>query len=328
MQILEKIVSIKMTEIENIELESSLETYAGLNRLMMRQYRLMVRQLKEQGIDPEEEEELPPVDEEDDEEQEEAERRLLEDLRRKAHDEPISVEEYSVEEGRCYSISQSAGNFGELANLPQTDSQRESKMGKKSNFMARDTASWKGSTEEAIELQNLNRASRFDTPEKVLRGKDRATDVHSKEEGGKGKTIDEYEREEDSKRNGLEGIEEVKNQVGMDEEITINEMAAEMKMLETINKEELTLGRESLGVTERNSSVRGEKRREEVLWDMTITWGREFTLAKGDYFPETCIFFEGALNLQGEKELMDMLSPDELKFLRRCELDGVDNREF
>lgn len=323
MLILEKVVSIKMTEIENIELESNLDIYASLNKMMIRQYKLMVRQLKEHGIDPDEEEDLPPVDEEEDEEMEEQAQRQVEEMRRRAEEEPISVEDYNCEESRYNSISQSAGNFGELSQPLQSDSARESKLGKKSNFMARDTASWKGMTEEAMELQNMNRASRLDTPEKVVRGKDRSGDLHAREEGGKGQTIDEYEREEDRKREGREGGLRV-----VDGKITINEMEAEMKMLETINKEELTLGRESLGVTERNSSVRGERRREEVLWDMTITWGREFTLAKGEYHPETCIFFEGALNLQGEKELVEMLSPEELKFLRRCELDAMDNREF
>ena len=98
------------------------------------------------------------------------------------------------------------------------------------------------------------------------------------------------------------------------------DMLEEMNFLNTVDKERLNFDNLPQNPPhERLSTIRGDRRKEKTQWNLTISWGEEFKIYSGEYYPETCACFEGELQV-GDKDFEDLLSPKELELLREIEL--------
>ena len=102
--------------------------------------------------------------------------------------------------------------------------------------------------------------------------------------------------------------------------VSHKDMENEMNLLNTIDRSKLNFDNQPADPNyQRFSTIRGEKKRDRIVWNSTIGWGEEFRVYEGEYYPETTGCFEAEITIT-ERDFEEILDEKELKLLRDIEL--------
>lgn len=349
LRVLEKIVQIKATQIENLELEINLNYYEKLNSMLMDEYKSLERQLNENMIDPGVNDNLVMV-------------------------EPENIDmEKAIEEAEDFrkSIIESGIHFEEDDQVD--DRLREDEMAESKYQGMQDSAlgsqpSQVLSLDASLEEDDDNLQDGDTTPERLIRAKDVVTDENYQKQvereldsrdvfgdndqihrsahglprmgdrGDSGSRRQTYEtainrdtdmcndsRVSNGGRFSVLGHAELPLAGGArpstaQQVVSKKDMIDEINLLNTVDKSRLNFDKEISNITQdRPSTIRGDKRRERNQWNLTIVWGEEFRQYQGDFYPESAACFEGEIDVT-DKDFEELLDESELKLLRNIEL--------
>ena len=344
--VLEKIVQLKATQIENLELEINLNYYEKLNKLLMEEYKSLERQLNEHQIDPGMDEELAQVDEEEIDPEETQEE--MEELKKALQESGIHFED-NDQEARLKEDEEAASRYAGM---------EQSALTQPSQALSLDVS---------FEDEEIEPAVREDTPEKLVREKDVVVNPNFEKAHGRflnsqaendqihysdhglppmgsnrqslamkristaqnpdrdtnlGRESNAlYNRESyQSERDNGQDFNRVSRPSTANQIVSKNDMINEMNLLNTVDKELLNFERENSIINQdRMSTIRGSRKQKKTQWNLTICWGEEFKVYGGDFFPESAACFEGEVDI-GDKDFEELLTEDEMKLLRNIEL--------
>lgn len=344
LRVLEKVVQIKATQIENLELEINLNYYAKLNGMLMSEYKSLERQLNENMIDPGIDEELAMVDQED-----------------------IDMEQ-AVEEAENFkkSMMESGIHFEDDEELEER--KREDEMAE-SKYQGMQESALGTQPSQAlsldVSLEDEISEDRENTPERVVRAKDVVHDgAYQKNTGRQFDSREVFDQDDQIhlSDHGLPPMGEPSHrrqtrdtganrdtdmdagspvsdqgrptQLGHGESpladrarpstghqvVSKKDMINEINLLNTVDKSRLNFDKEVSNITQdRPSTIRGDRRRERNQWNLTIVWGEEFRQYQGEMYPESAACFEGEIDVT-DKDFEELLDEEELKLLRHIEL--------
>lgn len=330
LKILEQVIQLKMTEIENIELENNLRFYEELNRRMMEEYRDLKSQISaggdlRQSEVPSLKEDLNPHSNpsrckksmEAIQEREEELNNLEATLKvsDSEDDEKVyDVDETNKEVEAMKELMQASGLIapekGCLGEEEETE-ELEKVLPAKDLFEQLDE---KDSLEAIQEEDNLENPPKQQSPQKVISSKALAREISPSVK---------------QKPSSLAMSVEVGEISGKErnQDVLQGDMQKQIDLLTTVDKNLLAFPVSRLEETyKRQSTIRGDKQKKEIGWNLSIGWGEEFRLYQGAFFPETCALFEGELTLN-ERDFETLLDPSELTLLQEIEL-GDNPDEF
>ncbi len=314
-----EVVQLKAIEIENMELEINLKFYEQLNRLMMVECKALQQTLLQAGIEPEEDG-LDQVQEEDEHADIEETNREIDELKKKMQESGIEFQDFD----------QNDPADDQQSNYDGIDLQADSKS--EGLDTPRRDPSHPGSQPpnpiQAIELEKP-RGRFVDSDDEVeiesqpLPSRDTELGQHNRLETrdpslGHPAYLQHSELPAVSPRPSAAQPSARASSIGR--VVAHDDMVNEMHLLNTVDKSKLNFDNQAADPNlQRFSTIRGEKKREQLHWNLTIGWGEEFRLYDGEFFPETTASFEAELVIT-DKDFVELLDEKERRLLELLEL--------
>ena len=321
-----EVVQLKAIEIENMELEINLKFYEQLNRLMMVECKALQQSLVEAGIEPEEEG-LDQVQEEDEQADIEETNREIDELKKKMQESGIEFEEFDPnqladeQQSNYDGIDLQAESKSEdldadmphpsdetpdrllRAKAPLQDPEREKPPGR---FV---------DSEDEVEIESPPHGDR-DTE----LGQHNRLESRDPSTGHPGYLGLRFPEQSDADYRASEAQPPSVRASAQGRVVAHDDMMNEMNLLNTVDKSKLNFDNQAADPNhQRFSTIRGEKKREQVHWNLTIGWGEEFRLFDGEFFPETTACFEAEIPI-GDRDFVELLDEKELRLLELFEL--------
>lgn len=322
-----EVVQLKAIEIENMELEINLKFYEQLNRLMMVECKALQQSLLEAGIEPTEDA-LDQVQEEDEHADIEETNREIDELKKKMQESGIEFEEFVPEDPGEDQQSQYDGmDLQAESKSEDLDSERlrdpshtpdrvlRAKDPPQEPVIEKPPGRFVDSDEE-VEIDQIESQPRID--------RDTELGMHNRIETREPSlghpTYLKFSEHPDADRRPSEHPQNSARASGLGRVVARDDMLNEMNLLNTVDKSKLNFDNQAVDLSQKRfSTIRGEKKREQVHWNLTIGWGEEFRLYDGEFFPETTACFEAEIPV-GDRDFVELLDEKELRLLEQFEL--------
>jgi hypothetical protein len=342
--VLEQIVQLKATQIENLELELNLKYYEKLNKILMEEYKDLERQVLNAGLadaDTDQPQRLAPVEEDEEDEDidinqtNEDIKRLKESLRESGiqfdeispEDEERREEEEKELESRYQGMEGSILKPSEVLSEDERSFEDDMVAAKPKNVGQSNRPSGRPDRDDQFDAVSIDSDDNNNHLSPGDRGNQRISASYKSDQKP---SIQPESRRMTEFGDTPGGPSQRQSEVSLQNSpegkgpVSKADMKKEMELLNTIDKSRLNFDHlPSAPIHERLSTIRGDRRKDPIQWNMLVLWGNEFKTYEGEFYPETSASFEGEIDIS-DKDFEQLLSKDELALLRKIELGDSD----